>query len=72
MIQNITLTEKYRYRIYSGSSEYNSILNLNCNVKLSKHLSIDASYEIERDNTSESNNLEIEDRELSLGIKLSF
>jgi len=70
--ENVTLSEKYRYRTYTGSSEYHSILNLNCNVKLTKHFSIDASYEIERDNTSENSNLEIEDRELSLGIKLSF
>jgi hypothetical protein len=70
--ENITLSEKYRYRTYTGSSEYHFTLNLNCNVKLTKHFSIDASYEIERDNTSENSNLEIEDRELSLGIKLSF
>jgi len=70
--ENVTLAEKYRYRTYTGSSEYHSILNLNCNVKLTKHFSIDASYEIERDDTSENSNLEKEDRELSLGIKLSF
>jgi hypothetical protein len=68
----ITLSEKFRHRIYTGSSEYHSILNLNCNVKLTKHFSIDASYEIEREDTSENSNLEKEDRELSLGIKLSF
>ena len=70
--ENITLSEKYRYRTYTGSSEYNSILNLNCNVKVNKYISIDVSYEIERDNTSKSNNLYKEDRELTLGIKLSI
>jgi len=70
--EDITLSEKFQHRTYTGSSEYHSILNLNCNVKVSKHFSIDASYEIERDNTSESKDLEKEDRELSLGIKLSF
>jgi hypothetical protein len=52
--------------------EYNVKLSLNCNVKVTKLISIDASYEIERDNTSERQNLKKEDRALSLGIKLSF
>ncbi|KPA17617.1 hypothetical protein MHK_002151 [Candidatus Magnetomorum sp. HK-1] len=49
-----------------------SELYLNFNVKVTKHISIYASYEIEREDTSESSNLEKEDSALSLGINFSF
>ncbi|KPA19015.1 secreted protein containing DUF481 [Candidatus Magnetomorum sp. HK-1] len=72
---DITFSEKLTYRSFTGSSDYQIKTNFNLNVKITKHISIDAAYEIDREasDLDQANlNIEKEDRDFTLGIKLSF
>jgi len=68
----ITFSEKLNYNSYAGNNGYDLELNLNCNVKITRNISLDTSYDIERDATEGNSALEKEDQELSVGIKISF
>ncbi|MBF0450676.1 MAG: DUF481 domain-containing protein [Candidatus Magnetomorum sp.] len=69
---SISFSEKLKYRTFTGSSSYRIefVGDLNCQV--SKNIALNVSYEIERESTEQKMNIEKEDRDLTVGIKLSF
>jgi putative salt-induced outer membrane protein YdiY len=72
--KNLTISEKFKYRSYTGESSYtlNAIIDLD--FAITQNLSLNASYEIERDTTESENNIGIEDEDvdISLGIMINF
>ncbi|KPA18843.1 protein containing DUF481 [Candidatus Magnetomorum sp. HK-1] len=68
---NISFSEKIKYRSFTGSSEYTVDFTGTLNFKISSNISLNVNYEIERDSTEKAGT-EKEDRELTTGIKLSF
>jgi hypothetical protein len=70
----ITLSEKLKYRSYIGETDYVVNTTFDLDIAITKNISLNASYEIDRDTTDSDNNLglSLEDKDFSLGIKLMF
>jgi hypothetical protein len=69
---NISVSETIKYRSFTANSDYTIDFTGDLNFHISKNIALNVTYEIERDSSEQKSDIDKEDRELTMGIKLSF